>query len=112
MRKLVILATFLTVTVLTNSLGLTTLAEATSCTTTCPISVLSCNATTCSSVTGSTITCDGVTTQCNVADNWCLCTLDCQAAYDSCLPKCGHGLQNCINACGSQPLFIQNCSHP
>lgn len=107
MRKLMVLAALLTVTVLTNSLGLTTPAEATSCTTTCPISVLGCsNVTTCSSVSGTSITCNGVTTQCSTADNWCVCTLDCQSTYT------GQALQNCVNGCGAQPPNIQDCSHP
>ncbi|HEX4961314.1 MAG TPA: hypothetical protein VF173_10785 [Thermoanaerobaculia bacterium] len=110
MRRLLILAGLLIVVVLAST-GMVPSAEATTCTTTCSNSTLSCTPTTsCSSVPGTSLTCDGVVTQCSAADPYCTCADKCEDDLDVCLancaPSCNHCgvIHNlCLRQCGTKP---------
>jgi hypothetical protein len=104
MRRFLFLVVLLVVVALTSSSGVNSALAFTMCTTTCPFSHLSCNATTCSSVAGQYITCDGVTTTCATADEWCACTVECT---ERCETACSIGpalCQLCVNNCGCGPV--------
>lgn len=107
MRKLLTLALLLPV--ITAAILLSTPPLfATTCTTTCSYSTLSCTPTNyCTSVPATSLDCDGTVTTCNDADAFCLCQADCIEACDfacSIGPSaCGLCMRNCReNNCGSQ----------
>src|SRR6185312_1272321 len=106
MRRLLILAALLPITTAAIFLGLTTPLFATSCTTTCQVTTLSCTpVSSCTSVPATSLNCDGTVTTCSAADAWCNCTADCAETCDFACSlgpgACGICVRNCH--CGSAP---------
>lgn len=112
MRKVLLLAAVLAVASLAIP-GTPALAQS-SCTTVCTNATLFCAPTnSCTSSPGQSITCDGVTTQCSVANAWCACTADCdaqcEAACDFKPTACSFCMRNCQNSCGTRPANLSHC---
>lgn len=87
---------------------LCTPAFATTCTTTCSVSTLSCTPVTyCTSVPGTSLDCDGVVTTCTEADAFCTCQAECVSQCEFACElgpgACGFCMRNCREQnCGSQ----------
>jgi hypothetical protein len=104
MRRLLTLSALLAVLSVTFFLATTTTPLfATTCTTNCSLSTLSCTPVNyCTSVPGTSLDCDGTVTTCAAADAWCACYANCDALCAGTPgPKCLHA---CVSVnCGSKP---------
>jgi hypothetical protein len=109
MRKPLILAALSMVLTVAIFLGTPRPLFATTCTTNCSVSTLSCTPVSyCTSVPATSLDCDGTVTTCSAADAWCSCQAEC---FDTCdaicsgshPTLCGFCMRNCRQTnCGSQ----------
>jgi hypothetical protein len=119
MRRLLTLSALLVVIAVALFVGTPTPLFATMCTTTCTHATLSCTpVNSCTSIAGTSIKCDGVTTTCTAADQWCLCELQCEDDRASCIDACELAIQcrgcnfaynQCVSSCGTKPANLTSC---
>lgn len=114
MRRLFTLSALLAVIAVALLIGAPTPLFATTCTTTCSVSTLSCTpVSSCTSTAGTSITCDGSTTLCSNADSWCACRAqcpDCTFCSDAIECRiCNRERTQCLNECGPKPAFVSHC---